>query len=30
MDLENHTHMSAPPAAFRQGMRWLFSSQMGE
>jgi predicted alpha/beta superfamily hydrolase len=25
IDLEGHTHMSAPPAAFRQGMRWLFS-----
>lgn len=25
MDLEGHTHMSAPPASFRQGMRWLFS-----
>jgi hypothetical protein len=25
MDLEGHSHMSAPPAAFRQGMRWLFS-----
>jgi predicted alpha/beta superfamily hydrolase len=25
MDLEGHTHMSAPPAAFRHGMRWLFS-----
>ena len=25
MDLEGETHMSAPPAAFRQGMRWLFS-----
>lgn len=24
-DLEGHSHMSAPPAAFRQGMRWLFS-----
>jgi hypothetical protein len=30
MDLEGQTHMSAPPAAFRQGMHWLFSSQMGE
>ena len=25
VDLEGHTHMSAPPAAFRQGMHWLFS-----
>ncbi len=25
MDLENHIHMSAPPAAFRQGMHWLVS-----
>ncbi len=25
MDLEGHSHMSAPPAAFRQGMQWLFS-----
>lgn len=25
MNLEGQTHMSAPPAAFRQGMRWLFS-----
>jgi hypothetical protein len=25
-DLEGHSHMSAPPAAFRQGMRWLFST----
>jgi hypothetical protein len=25
IDLEGHTHMSAPPAAFRQGMHWLFS-----
>jgi predicted alpha/beta superfamily hydrolase len=24
-DLEGHSHMSAPPAAFRQGMRWLFA-----
>ena len=24
MDLEGHTHMSAPPASFRQGMSWLF------
>jgi predicted alpha/beta superfamily hydrolase len=24
MDLQGHTHMSAPPAAFRQGMIWLF------
>ena len=25
IDLEGHSHMSAPPAAFRQGMHWLFS-----
>jgi predicted alpha/beta superfamily hydrolase len=25
MNLEGQTHMSAPPASFRQGMRWLFS-----
>jgi len=25
MNLEGHTHMSAPPASFRQGMTWLFS-----
>ena len=24
IDLEGHSHMSAPPASFRQGMRWLF------
>jgi predicted alpha/beta superfamily hydrolase len=24
IDLEGHSHMSAPPAAFRQGLRWLF------
>ena len=23
--LQGHSHMSAPPAAFRNGMRWLFS-----
>jgi len=25
--LEGHNHMSAPPASFRAGMRWLFSSE---
>jgi predicted alpha/beta superfamily hydrolase len=25
MSLDGHTHMSAPPASFRQGMAWLFS-----
>lgn len=25
MTLEGHTHFSAPPAAFRQGMQWLFA-----
>lgn len=24
VDLPGHSHMSAPPAAFRQGLRWLF------
>lgn len=24
IDLDGHNHMSAPPASFRQGMRWLF------
>jgi predicted alpha/beta superfamily hydrolase len=24
-DLDGHSHMSAPPAAFREGMLWLFS-----
>lgn len=24
VDLDGHSHMSAPPAAFRQGLRWLF------
>ena len=27
MTLEGHTHMSAPPASFRQGMTWLFSKE---
>lgn len=25
VDLDGHSHMSAPPASFRQGMIWLFS-----
>ncbi len=25
MNLDGHTHMSAPPASFRQGMHWLFA-----
>lgn len=25
--LEGHNHMSAPPASFRQGMRWLFAAE---
>ena len=25
VDLEGHSHMSAPPAAFRRGLRWLFA-----
>jgi len=25
--LDGHSHMSAPPAAFREGMRWLFSGK---
>ena len=27
VDLDGHSHMSAPPASFRQGMRWLFSTE---
>ena len=27
MTLEGHTHMSAPPVAFRQGIHWLFSGE---
>ena len=27
VDLEGHSHMSAPPASFRQGMYWLFSGE---
>ncbi len=27
MILDGHSHGSAPPASFRQGMRWLFSGQ---
>jgi hypothetical protein len=27
VDLEGHSHMSAPPASFRQGMGWLFSGE---
>ena len=27
MNLAGHSHMSAPPAAFRQGMIWLFSAE---
>ncbi len=27
VNLEGQTHMSAPPASFRQGMRWLFSTE---
>jgi len=26
VDLDGHSHMSAPPASFRQGMTWLFSA----
>jgi predicted alpha/beta superfamily hydrolase len=26
MDLEGHSHMSAPPASFREGLMWLFST----
>lgn len=26
MNLDGHSHMSAPPASFRQGMTWLFSN----
>jgi len=25
VNLDGHTHMSAPPASFRQGMTWIFS-----
>lgn len=25
VDLEGHSHMSAPPTAFRDGLRWLFA-----
>ena len=27
MILDGHSHTSAPPASFRQGLRWLFSGQ---
>ena len=27
VDLEGHSHMSAPPASFRLGMGWLFSGE---
>jgi len=27
VNLDGHSHMSAPPAAFRQGMVWLFSEE---
>lgn len=27
VDLEGHSHMSAPPASFRQGIGWLFSGE---
>ena len=26
VDLDGHSHMSAPPAAFRQGLIWIFNS----
>jgi predicted alpha/beta superfamily hydrolase len=26
--LDNHTHFSAPPAAFRRGLKWLFADQL--
>ena len=26
MDLEGHSHMSAPPASFREGLRWMFGT----
>lgn len=26
VNLEGHSHMSAPPASFRQGLRWLFAN----
>lgn len=28
VDLEGHSHMSAPPASFREGMRWLFPTEV--
>ena len=28
--LEGHSHMSAPPAAFRDGLRWLFGAARAE
>jgi predicted alpha/beta superfamily hydrolase len=28
MDLPGHSHMSAPPAAFRQGLSWLFGIEI--
>ena len=28
MTLDGHSHMSAPPASFREGMRWLFSTRV--
>ena len=27
VNLEGHSHMSAPPASYRQGMQWLFSAE---
>jgi len=27
MDLEGHSHMSAPPASFRQGLSWIFADE---
>lgn len=27
-DLDGHSHMSAPPASFRLGMRWLFADEV--
>jgi hypothetical protein len=27
VDLDGHSHMSAPPASFRQGLIWLFRGE---
>jgi predicted alpha/beta superfamily hydrolase len=30
VDLEGHSHMSAPPAAFRQGLVWIFGDRANQ